>query len=613
MCGIFGCINFSNKIIDKSKFNESLELLKHRGPDNQSTIYFNNDTIALGHRRLSIIDLKESANQPMKNDNYCIVFNGEIYNYIEIREDLISKGLIFLTDSDTEVILKSYEFYGESCVNTFNGMWAFVIYDIKNNTFFCSRDRFGVKPFNYYLSKETFIFSSEIKSIIKYDNNLNVPNYNSIGLYCLEGASSELNETWFENIFRLKPGHNLKINGSNITINRYYNYPNKSIDITFNEAKSKFRNLFFDSVRIRMRSDVPVGVTLSGGLDSSSIVAAISNLNSPKINSYTAKFPNYLYDEADLAKKTADIYNLNFNEINVEYSNDEYISLLNKMIYHLESGNLSPSIFPLWKVYERAKKDVTVVLEGQGADELLGGYMTTFSFYYLFTLLKNFRIKLFFSEFLKIFKNYSIKESFLLFIRTSFPFKIRSILRKYFFGFDFILKPKLRNATYKEKIIVDSNNLLHKALQISHKTTLSNLLHYGDAISMAFSIENRLPFIDFRIVDFCMKLNPSYLISNGKGKFIQRESLKEIIPLFIYEDTRKLGFPSPINNFLNENKKLLTDLLLSTECTNRNLFNEKILKKLINSDFSNKPHIARFLFRLISVELWFKIFIDKKI
>ncbi|MCF8340668.1 MAG: asparagine synthase (glutamine-hydrolyzing) [Chitinophagaceae bacterium] len=610
MCGIFGAINFNKKAIDQSLFKESLLLMKHRGPDNQSCSFYKDNTVAFGHVRLSIIDLTNSANQPMQNEKYCIVFNGEIYNYLEIREDLKKKDFVFLTDSDTEVILKAYEYYGEECVNKFNGMWSFVIYDIFNDSYFCSRDRFGVKPFNYYYSDKTFIFSSEIKSIINYDKTLRTPNYNSIGLYCLEGASSELTDTWFSNILRLQPGHNMHILNKKIKITKYYAYPNKSEKTDFNIAKEDFKFIFTESVKIRMRSDVPVGVTLSGGLDSSSIVSSLSELSFHNLNSYTASFPNYIYDEFEIADKVNILYGLNSHKIDVIYSNEEYLPLLKQMIFHLESGNLSPSIFPLWKVYERAKKDVTVILEGQGADELLAGYMTTFSIYHLIDLLKSYQLKLFFIDMIKIYKNYNFKESLLLFTRTYFSFKTRSILRKIFYNFDNTLTSKLKNSKYPIKKLDKSNSLLLDALKVSHQTTLSNLLHYGDAISMAFSIENRLPFLDYRLVDFAMKLPNSYLISDGKGKYIQRESLKDILPDYIYKDKRKLGFPSPIGNFLNNNKQLLSDILLSPTCLKRGLYDEKKLSKLINSDFEKSSNIPRFLYRLISVELWFQTFID---
>jgi asparagine synthase (glutamine-hydrolysing) len=613
MCGILGCVNFSNQKIDKSKFEDCLDLMKHRGPDNQNSIYFNNDTVALGHRRLSVIDLTNNANQPMLYDKYCIVFNGEIYNYLEIRNDLISKGFVFNTDSDTEVILKSYEFYGEKCVNIFNGMWSFVIYDISNNTFFCSRDRFGVKPFNYYYSRDFFIFSSEIKSILKYDSSLNIPNYNSIGLYCLEGASSELNETWFTDIYRLPPGHNIIIKGNQIEIIKYYNYPSNKVKIDLNNAMSKFKNLFIDAVKLRMRSDVPIGVTLSGGLDSTSIISALSELSIKNINSYTASFTNYKFDEFKTANETNKIYDLIGHKVTIDYNDDEYIPLLKKMIFHLESGNLSPSIFPLWKIYEEAKKKVTVVLEGQGADELLAGYVTTFSGHYLLELLKTFKFKTFIIECYKLNRNYSFKETILLFFRTFLNFKNRSFVRKIFFKYDNVLSPVFSKIKYNESVTPKSQLSLTSALQQSHRTTLVNLLHYGDAISMAFSIENRLPFLDYRLVDYIMTLPSSYLISNGKGKFLLRESLKSILPDYVYKDSKKLGFPSPINKFFLENKHIIRSILLSKKCVSRKLFNTKELEQIINSDLEKNIQSTRFLFRLISVELWFQTFIDKNL
>lgn len=610
MCGILGYISFNSQCINKQNFEKALDKMLHRGPDHKNALYFKQNSIAIGHLRLSIIDLTTEANQPMTIGKYCIVFNGEIYNYIELKNELKLLGYTFQTNSDTEVIIKCYEHYGQNCVNRFNGMWSFVIFNIETEVFFCSRDRFGVKPFNYTVNNDRFIFSSEIKSILDLDTDLKNPNYNSIGLYCLEGASSELTETWFAEIKRLPPGHNMLIMGNIIEITKYYNYPSKEENIDFNSAMIKFKNIFIDAVKLRMRSDVPIGVTLSGGLDSTSIISALSELSIKNINTYTASFNNYKFDEYKTANKTNINYNLIGHKVIIDYNDDEYIPLLQKMIYHLESGNLSPSIFPLWKVYEEAKKNVTVVLEGQGADELLAGYVTTFSGHYLLELLKKFKFRIFIIECYKLFNNYSFKESIILFFRTYLNFKNRSIIRKLFFKYDNVLSPIFSKIKYNEDLIKKNKLTLTSALQQSHRTTLINLLHYGDAISMAFSIENRLPFLDYRLVNYTMTLPSSYLISNGKGKYILRESLKNILPEYIYKDPKKLGFPSPINKFFLENKHIIRSLLFSNKCISRKLFNTKELEKIINSDLEKNIQSTRFLFRLISVELWFQTFID---
>jgi asparagine synthase (glutamine-hydrolysing) len=609
MCGIFGYYSFNQTKVDKVRFKESLTTIIHRGPNFQQSLFYNNDRIALGHVRLSIIDLSESANQPMEIGKYHIVYNGEIYNYIEIRNELKKNGYTFNTSSDTEVLVKAYDHWGGECVNRFNGMWAFAILNITDSTLFCSRDRFGVKPFNYYLSEEKFIFSSEIKPIITYDLSLRKPNYNSIALFCREGINGEIPETWFEGIYRLKPGHNLEISDGKMSIYRYYSYPIKIDKLSFESAKVSFSALLEDSVKIRMRSDVPVGTTLSGGLDSTSIVAVLRNFYNGDHNTFTAHFPGFAKDELATANKTNKYYGLKGNTIVVDYNN-QYIQTLTKIIYHLESGHLSPSVVPLWKVYEEAKNTVTVVLEGQGADELLGGYITSSAGFFLEQKLLNFKFRQFWFALIELKRNYSLTSILVSYIRLKFPSWVKTFLRKYILRYEKVMIGHLAEFKYNITPVCQSNSKFISHLQYLHQTTLSNLLHYGDAISMAFSIESRLPYLDYRLVNFAYALPEDYLISNGVGKFIQRESLKSIFPDFINKEVEKNGFGSPIAEFFNNNKEIIEQILFDKRSIDRGLFNEVELKKLMHSDLTSYKNSSRFIFRVLCVELWFKVFID---
>lgn len=611
MCGIFGYYSFNQNKVDKVKFKDSLKTIIHRGPNFQKSQFYNNDFIALGHVRLSIIDLSELANQPMEVKKYHIVFNGEIYNYIELREHLKQNGYEFNTNSDTEVLINAYDYWGEECVNRFNGMWSFAILNVEDNSLFCSRDRYGVKPFNYYVDKDRFIFGSEIKTIITYDRSLRKPNYNSIALFCREGLGGEIAETWFENILRLQPAHNLVVRDGKITIYKYYNYPERTEKITFNEAKRKFNNLFNDAVKLRMRSDVPVGTTLSGGLDSTSIVASLRTFFTGKHETFTAHFPSFGEDELPNAEKTNRVFNLNGNSVEIDY-NKNYLKTLEKIIYHLESGHLSPSIFPLWKIYANAKKKVTVVLEGQGADELMAGYIELTAGDFIVNKLRQLKIRKALKEFKMLRNNYKISKILIFYFRNNLPSFAKASVRRYILKNEGVLIGKLKYYKYKHSPKSKSDSNFKKTLQYSHQTTLVNLLHYGDAISMAFSIESRLPFMDYRLIDFVMTLPDDYFIAEGKGKYILREALKNILPDHINNDVRKLGFPSPINEFLNDNKKFIEGILLSKKSLSRELFDEKKIRKLIATNLDSRFQTSRFLFRLICVELWFRIFIDNK-
>ena len=277
MCGIFGIVNLSQrKEIDSERFKDSAMLMKHRGPDAYDQ-WGISGKIKMAHLRLAIIDLSEGSNQPFQSlcKNFTIVFNGEIYNYLELRKELELLGHEFKTSSDTEVLLNSYIQWGEGCTQKFNGMWAFAIFNSKNDSLFCSRDRFGIKPFCYSITEDSLIFSSEIKSILNFFPHLRVPNYNIISNYCRNSLGAQAEQTWFDGIVRLMPGHNLTIKDGEISIYRYWEYPSKTIDISIEEAKKEYKRLFIDAVKLRMRSDVPVGTTLSSGLDSSSIVSVL--------------------------------------------------------------------------------------------------------------------------------------------------------------------------------------------------------------------------------------------------------------------------------------------------------------------------------------------------
>ena len=627
MCGIFGIYNLQkNKSINDSKVETCLNTMIHRGPDNQSFEKITADLI-FGHVRLSIIDLQEGSNQPFFDEtgNFSVVFNGEIFNYLEIKAELLELGHNFKTSSDTEVLLHAYIQWGEDCVQKFNGMWAFSIYDKEKGKLFCSRDRFGVKPFNYAEFNGQFIFASEIKAILAYFPQLKVPNYNVIANYCRSSIGAQIKETWFENIYRLEPAHNLIIDDIGIKIIRYWDYP-KQIDknISFEAAKETYRNLFTNAVELRMRSDVPVGFTLSSGIDSSSIVSVLKGKLNDNNNTYTAAFSNNAFssaekqnfkedveiDEPKLVKKLAKEIGLEPTIVEVDFSN--YVDKLSKIIYHMESGHGSPAIYPLDSILERASKDVTVVLEGQGADELLGGYISNVQPVYIKNLLKKLKFRAAFHELRNFKKDYSLKSAFMLFIRDSNIAWIQKLYYK-ISGIDAFYTGKINRYDQikdypKEPRSFD--NALNAFLFKSHTGGLVNLLHYGDAVSMAHSLESRLPFMDYRLVEFVFTLPSEYKVQNGVGKYIHREAMKGIVPDFILSNPIKFGFDSPLLHLFSEtNPNSASTILLSDKCLKRELFSEKAIRKALLMQ-KQRGNYSRFLYRMLSVELWFREFID---
>lgn len=626
MCAIFGIYNIKgDSEFSDIKVKVALNEMSYRGPDANELKYFKNAVLA--HLRLSIIDLSKDNNQPFQIDNrYWIVFNGEIYNFLELKNELTLLGCTFRTSGDTEVLIRAYQVWGKNCVNRFNGMWAFAIYDLSNGSLFCSRDRFGVKPFNYSIINNQFIFSSEIKSILSFFPELKKPNYNVIANFCRTSVGAQNHETWFENIFRLPPSHNLFIQNGVVTIERYWDYP-KKIDktISFSDAVAKYKELFLDAVNIRMRSDVPVGFTLSSGIDSTSLVSVLKDQFNNNLNTYTASFSNSKFeliekknfnfdieiDEPSIVKKLTNELNLNPNIIEINY--DNYVVELERIIFHLESGNSSPAVFPLNQILKIASKDVTVIMEGQGADELLGGYISSVFPVYCIELFKRFNIEKLFHEIRNFKKIYSLKQAIILFFRQKNILSTNKLFYK-ISGIDSFFVGKIRKYTQIKDFPIKPrgfDSLVNEYLYEAHTGGLVNLLHYGDSISMANSLESRLPFMDYRIVEFVFKLPANYKIGSGKGKILHREAMEGIVPDYILKNQIKFGFESPLHEIFSRiDDKSPRSVLLSDKCISRGLFSKDKLINSFNLQINGKANYSRYFFRMLSVELWFRKFID---
>ena len=627
MCGIFGAIaKADTSEIDKGKIKDSALLMSHRGPDAFDQWGIPNK-IELAHLRLSIIDLSKENNQPFISSckKYVIVFNGEIYNYVEIRKELESLGHKFRTKGDTEVLLNSYIEWGDSCVSKFNGDWAFAIYNIKENTLFCSRDRFGVKPFNYAIFEDQFIFSSEIKSILNYIPVLRRPNYNVIANFCRNSLGAQIEETWFHGIKRLLPAHNLIWKDGEIVIKKYWNYPLESYEhITPDEAINTYRELFLNAVKLRMRSDVPVGTTLSSGLDSSSIVSVLRSFYGKNHKTFTAIFGddafrqsektsfrgNIAMDEGELVKKLAHDLNLDAHLIKID--NNKFVNDLSQIIYYLESGHSSYATIPLSKILGYAKKHVTVVLEGQGADELLGGYILNVFPFILYEHLKKGNFAQLIKEFCLFRKNYSVSYSLKLLIRLLNYDWVERLYQK-FNKYDKLYGPLLKNyKRIKDYPLTPPkfSEKLNKELFKAHSGGLVNLLHYGDAISMSKSMESRLPYMDVNLIEYVFKLPFAYKVHNGMAKYIHRISMENIVPEYVLKNPLKFGFNTPLSRYFEIVKNGPISILLSPKCINRGIFNKEGLQNLINQHLKKSKDHSIVLFRLLSVELWFRTFID---
>ena len=542
MCGIVGII--SKTRIEKKSIKDIIEKMNntliHRGPDGEG--YYYGDNFVFAHRRLAIVDLSDAGKQPMEYINrYIITYNGEIYNYIELKKELETHGYKFKSHTDTEVIMASYDFWGIECLNKFNGMWAFVIYDKEKEKFFISRDRFGKKPLYYYKDDEIFIFSSEIKAILAHPKVETKPNFAFLKSYLKLGCREYLKETAFENIYRFDFAHYFEGGNEEIfhdfKLNRYWDIkPNLSKE-KFDPRKAKeyaekYYNLLEDAVRIRLRADVKIGSALSGGLDSSSVVYIINKLLKEQKKEELQETFSSVYksegteycDESQFINTLAEKLDVKSNQI--EPKEEEIPNEIEKMIWHLENPPEN-SLMSSWHTYKLiSSTDVKVVLNGQGADEQLAGYLPYIT-YYLSSLSLTDLIK----ESLSILK----LEGSRRFVLVGFLIGLYRIV----FG------DKILNFTLKKILKKDFESDLNKKLVEDIKTSLVTLLHYDDHTSMAYSIESRLPFMDYRVIEFLASVPACYKIHNGWTKYLARLAFDGKLPDDIVWRRDKMGWPIP--------------------------------------------------------------------
>ena len=585
MCGING---FTYK--DQKKIKLMNNTLKHRGPDALKYKLFSN--LSFGHARLSIIDLSSAGDQPMTKFGLTIIFNGEIYNYIEIKEELKKKGYKFTTKTDTEVILAAYDYWGKNCLNKFNGMWAFAIYNKKKEELFLSIDRFGIKPLYYHISNNELIFSSEIKPILKL-GIIRKPNLKKISAYLNHGLSDYNKETFFENIYSFDPGSYLiwNLKTSKYTIKKYYKLKNNKTKITEKKAINKTNNLLKDAIKLRFRSDVEVGCCLSGGLDSSAIVG-ISNKLYPnqKLKTFSAIFPNSKINEEKYIDLVSKKFKTKKFKTNPNYK--ELIEDLDDLIYHQEEPFGSTSIYAQYRVMKQvSQKKIKVLLDGQGADELFGGYHLYFNSY-INQLLKDRKItEIIFS---KLFWKY------ITFYLLSNPNRI----------FEQIFKRKKLNIYNLKQKNINYPKYIDDYLLFCMTTNLKSLLKWEDKNSMRFSIESRVPYLDYRLVEFAFSLPYYFKIKNFETKHIFRKTIKNYVPKKIIERKDKIGFATPEKDWLKtrEFDTFVKKIIYSNSFVSRTIWDYKKIQKIYQK--KNKQYYTN-IWKIINTELWFRTFIDK--
>lgn len=655
MCGIAGYFSLKKEKIDMAMFKKMLNAIAHRGPDDSGYTVFNSQSgdsifmkdpeeingtgftpdIIFGHRRLSIIDLSPSGRQPMTDEkgDLWVVFNGEIYNYIELREELKSLGHTFRTNSDTEVILKAYAHWGVDCLNRFNGMFAFALWDTKRKRLFCARDRMGVKPFYYYKDNNRFIFASEIKALLEM-NIERKANDQIVYDYLSSGLLDHTDDTFFHGIKQLRPAHYMLISEDGLQIKRWWDIEdNELTGLTDDEYAKRFYELFEDSIKLRLRSDVPIGTCLSGGLDSSSIVCVTNKLMfqgdypleivGDRQRTFSSCFENKKYDERvfieEVIKKTNASSYYTFPE------GEKLFDIAHDVIWHQDEPFGSTSIFAQWHVMKLAKENgIKVLLDGQGADELLAGYHGYFGTYYI-DLTKRLHILKLFTElyFYRRLHSQFPPVIFAVIVRAILPDFLVEIIKKI---------PAVLNAS---KQVAIGNSWIEKGFEKQYKqeykftdkfnsrlknqlyslftcSSLQALLHYEDRNSMAFSIEARVPFLDYRLVEYIFSLPSGQKLRSGMTKVVLRNAMKGILPEMVRKRVDKMGFVTPEDIwFRTILKNRITEVIGSKEFRDLGYFNVSEVKKEFESHCRGERNISFTIWRWVNLFLWWNMFIGR--
>lgn len=626
MCGIVAIINKDKKSIDNNLLAKMASAIHHRGPDDDGVMI--DGPVGFFHKRLSIIDIS-SGQQPMTFDNCTIVFNGEIYNYIELRNELKKKGHQFQTSSDTEVILHLYAEYGKDFVNLLNGMFAFIIYDKNKNEIFIARDHFGIKPLYWYQDENLMAFASEIKALLVHPGIKAIADTDNLYEYLtFQFVTGE--GTMFKSILKILPGHFMSID-----INTYeyqsvkYWEPNFKIDQFHTEEYfiAELKAILEETVSQQLRSDVPLGTYLSGGIDSSLVTIMAARLLNKPIKSFSGAFKEGPeFNELEYARIAARAANAELYEIFP--TEQEFIDLIPKLIYHLDEPVAGPGLFPQYIVSRLASKHVKVILGGQGGDEIFGGY-TRYIVAYLEQALKGAIFETneedehivslesilpnlpSLKQYIPMMKAFWKESPFEAMDRRYYQLINRMGATREFFQPDFINECQSETIFNKFSTYFnnpDTKSYFNKMTHFDMYGSLPALLQVEDRVSMSASIESRVPLLDRRIVDLVSTMPAGMKFKGGEMKYLLKKTIKNIMPVEIMNRKDKMGFPVPLHIWSkNKAKGFIMDTLLSKKAKERNMINTEYVEKLISAE---QP-FSRGLWGLLSIELWYNQFIDQ--
>jgi asparagine synthase (glutamine-hydrolysing) len=655
MCGISVIFNLNGKPVNQQLLLKMTELIRHRGPDdegycllttqrNEISFHKGKDTIpelqsalpalpinsdadlAFGFRRLSILDLSPKGHQPMRSADgkAVIVFNGEIYNYRELRTELEALGCEFDTHTDTEVILHAYQKWGADCLQRFIGMWAFALYDLNTHTLFCARDRYGIKPFYFYMDGISFYFGSELKQLLAcpLPKELNYPMlWRSMKINALLAYGEE---TFFRHIKALRPGHFLTIQNDSMQIRAYAEWDISSFEqsrLSFTEAVEEYKSIFLESVKLQMRSDVEVGSCLSGGMDSSAIVCAAAGLTDKPFQTFSSYYgEDKTLDERQwiklVAEQTHAVSHL------VSPAPDKTVEWFEQATWHNDLP-VGAGFVSQYAVMQLAKeKGVKVLLDGQGSDELTAGYNHAF-YRYFADLLRQGKLH----EMDRQMHHYFMGKP-LLYVVGSLPKIILSALfsENMLYNIEFsFYRFEPFNAAFHTKVAVQLRNrreLLSeiRSLPVSrlsnflynmmHSTSIQTLLHYEDRMAMAHGVESRVPFMDHRLVQLAFSLPSAYKVNPPVGKYVHREAMKDIIPAAIYNRKDKAIFSTPSYSrwLKGPLAAYVTDVFNSTEFRQRGIYDLSVINRRWKAYKSGSKADGEMLFNILALEVWFRTF-----
>ena len=626
MCGFVGVINKTGSDVESNLLHKMASTIHHRGPDEEGMMI--EGPVGFFHKRLSIIDLS-TGQQPMNFSNCTIVFNGEIYNYIELREDLKKKGHQFQTTSDTEVILHLYLEYGNEFVNLLNGMFAFIIFDRNNNRLLIARDHFGIKPLYWFHDDDKIVFGSEIKALLAHpdirteSDTENLYEYLTFQFIMGEG-------TMFKNIFTVQPGHYMTIDlKSWDTKSVKYWEPNFNLDQYHTEEYFivELRKILDETISQQLRSDVSIGTYLSGGIDSSLVTIMASKFLDKPIKSFSGAFKEGPeFNELHYARIASNAAKSELFEIFP--TEQEFIDLMPKLIYHLDEPVAGPGLFPQYIVSRFASKHVKVILGGQGGDEIFGGY-ARYMVAYLEQAIKGAINETNEEEehivsLSSILPNLPALKQYVPMMKTFWKDGAFEPMDRRYFNLinrmgstSSFLHPELVQQCKNEKIFTkfsgyfnnpDTKSYINKMTHFDMYGSLPGLLQVEDRVSMSVSIESRVPLLDRRIVDLISRMPAGMKFKGGEMKYLLKRTIKDIMPAEIMNRKDKMGFPVPLHIWSkNKAKDFIMDVLLSKKAKERNIINTKYVETLISSE---QP-FSRGLWGLLSLELWYNEFIDK--